>query len=562
MNRRFTTLLPVLFCLPAMPALAQTAIGGGVCTSSALNGTYELLLTGRQVSVSGTVSKVFQAAGTAAFDGLSRVTFTMTANAVSGSQSFGTPLVYSGTYSLQSNCVGSISITTGDTATFNLEALSVSNTTQLASSFALTGSDATYAYNGSGSSQPATCPTTLSGVHEFNATGSSLSGGSVTGVLDVAGVLQFDGQGNLTANWTQVANLVASTVTATGTYTVTSTCMASATLTDTANNKYAVSLSIYSAAPDFALAVSSPLSIFDGSGSAAQSATGAGCSASTLNGTYEAVLNGRLVPGGVTTRLLAANGAVTFDGVSKVTFNLTSNTVNGSQVFGTPVVYSGTYSLQSNCQGAINLSSGNTASFAVVAYSIDATTSQAKSFTMVGTDAAYAYTGSGTVQPAACAESTLSGQWPFSATGSLLSGSTNTGTADIVGWVQFDGQGNASATWTQASNTASTSVSATGTYSVTVACQGPLTLTDTAGNRYAGTVSITGANAGNFSWISASPQLVFNGAGHAAFGNPGMAVVNGASYNAGQTPPGSVFSIFGAALVTKVWQATSVPLPT
>jgi uncharacterized protein (TIGR03437 family) len=562
MRRRFNTLLPVLFCLPAMPALAQTAIGGGTCTSSALNGTYELILTGRQVSASGAVSKLFQAVGTAAFDGLSRVTFTVTANAVGTSQSFGTPLVYSGTYSLQSNCVGSISITAGDTATFNLEALSVSNTTQLASSFALTGSDATYAYNGSGNSQPATCPSTLTGVHEFNATGSSLSGASVTGVLDVAGVLQFDGLGNLTANWTQVANLAVTAVTATGTYSVTSTCLASATLTDTANNKYAVSLSIYTAAPDFALAVSAPLLIFDGSGSAAQTAIGAGCSASTLNGTYEAVLNGRLVPGGVTTRLMASNGSVAFDGIGKVTFNLTSNTVNGSQVFGTPVVYSGTYVLQSNCQGTINISSGDTASFAVVAYSIDATTSQARSFTMVGTDAAYAYTGSGTVQPALCAPSTLSGQWPFSATGNLLSGSTNTGTADLVGWLQFDGQGNAAATWTQSSNTATTSVSATGTYSVTAACLGSIALTDAAGNKYAGTVAITGANAGNFSLVSAGPQLLFTGTGHAAFGNPGLAVVNAASYSSSQTPPGSVFSIFGTALATKVWQATSVPLPT
>ena len=400
MKRRITFLLPVLFCLPAIPALAQTAIGGGACTSSVLSGTYELLLTGHQTLPSGAATKVFQGVGTAAFDGLSKVTFTMTANSVATSQSFGTPLVYSGTYSLQSNCVGSISISTGDTATFNLEALSVSNTTGLASSFALTGSDATYAYSGSGNSQPATCPTTLSGVHEFSATGNSLAGASLTGVLDVAGVLQFDGQGNLTANWTQVANLTSTTVTATGTYSVTSTCLASATLTDTANNKYAVSLSIYSAAPDFSLAVTSPQVIFDGSGSAAQPASGSVCTASALNGTYESTLNGRLAPGGVTTRLMAANGAVTFDGMSKVTFNLTSNVVNGSQVFGTPVVYSGTYSLQSNCQGSINISTGDTATFAVVAYSFDTTTGQAKSFTMAGTDASYAYTGSGTIQPA------------------------------------------------------------------------------------------------------------------------------------------------------------------
>ena len=84
-----------------------------------------------------------------------------------------------------------------------------------------------------------------------------MPGASVTGVLDVAGVLQFDGQGNVTANWTQVANLATTTVMATGTYSVNSIYLASATITDAANNKYAVSLSIYSTAPDFALAVTS-----------------------------------------------------------------------------------------------------------------------------------------------------------------------------------------------------------------------------------------------------------------------------------------------------------------
>jgi len=560
--RRFNYLLPVLFCLPAMPAIAQTAIGGGTCTSSVLNGTYELLLTGRQVSAAGAVSKLFQAAGTATFDGLSKVSFSMTANTVNISQSFGTPLAYSGTYSLQSNCLGTISITSGDTAQFSLEALSVSSTTLLASSFQITGSDATYAYNGSGNSQPATCPTTLTGSHEFNATGSSLSGAAVTGVLDVAGLLQFDGQGNLTATWTQVANLVSTNITATGTYSVASTCLASATLTDTANNRYAVSISIDSATPGFTLAVSSPAAIFDGSAAAPAPAAAGVCTAAALTGTYEAVLNGRFLPGGVTTRLLAANGAATFDGVSKVTLNLTSSSVNGSQTIAAPVLYSGTYALQPNCQGTINLTSGDTATFGMVAYALDATTGQAKSFTMAGSDATYAYTGSGTVQPDQCATSTLSGQWPFNATGNQLSGSTNTGVANLVGVVQFDGQGNATANWTQSSNTASTSVSATGTYSVTAACLGSITLTDTANNRYSGSVSITGANAGNFSWVAASPQVLFTATGHAVFTNPGMAVVNAASYAAGQTPPGSVFSIFGTGLIAKEWQATTVPLPT
>src|ERR1035437_8589302 len=100
------------------------------------------------------------------------------------------------------------------------------------------------------------------------------------------------------------------------------------------------------------------------------------------------------------------------------------------------------------------------------------TTQQARTFNLVGTDATYAYNGGGTVQPSACALSTLSGEWPFSANGNSLSGPTNTGIVDLAGVLQFDGQGNATASWTQASNTATVNVSATGTDTVTAACLG------------------------------------------------------------------------------------------
>src|SRR5580700_3750983 len=157
MMRPYTTLLPFLFCLPAAPILAQTTIGSSTCNSSNLNGTYEFILSGRQVTSTGATTKLFQAVGTAAFDGLSKVTWTMTANTVTTSQTFGTALVYSGSYSLQSNCLGSLSITTGDTGTFTLESYNEGK------AFAVIGSDATYAYNGSGNAQPPTCPSTLTG---------------------------------------------------------------------------------------------------------------------------------------------------------------------------------------------------------------------------------------------------------------------------------------------------------------------------------------------------------------------------------------------------------------
>ena len=559
MGRSIAVFLPMAFYLAGAPLLAQTAIGGGLCTSSTLTGTYEIMLNGRQLTATGAVLKIFQSVGTITYDGLSKVSLNLTANTITTSQAFGTPLTYSGTYSLQSNCSGAINITSGDTASFTVEAFAISSTTQIAGTFALSGSDANYAYNGTGNLQPATCPTTLSGIHEFNTNGNSLSGSSVTGVLDTAGVLNFNGSGMLTATWSQVSNTSTTTISATGTYTVNAGCLATATLADTSNNTYSLALSIYSTAPDFVIAISSPTAVSDGSGSAAQTNPSAGCSTSLLNGTYYLTLGGRATTTSTVSKILASNGAATFDGQSKVTFTVTSNAVNGGQVFGSPLTYSGTYSIQSNCQGTINFTGGDTATMEVVAYGIDNTTQRANSFTLVGTDATYAFNGSGTIQPAACAVSTLSGVWPFSGTANSLSGGTVTGAVDLAGTFEFDGQGNVSATWNA---TGQPSVSATGTYTVTAGCLGTMALTDTAGTKYASSLSVYGAAAGYFSWVMTDPQLIVTGTGRSAFLNPGQSVVNAASYNPNQTPAGSVFSIFGSNLATKVDQPTTVPLPT
>jgi uncharacterized protein (TIGR03437 family) len=565
MNKRSLAPLVTILGMLALPAVAQPVIGGGLCNSATLSGTYELLLNGRQLTSSGAVTQVFQGVGTAAFDGLSKITINLTTNTVTTSQSFGTAVTYSGTYSLQANCVGTITITSGDTATYELEAYTQPGSATVASGFAVVGSDSSYAFNGTGSANPATCPTSITGAHEFNATGSGLSGASVTSTLDAAGIFLFDGQGNLAANWTQVSNLTATQVTATGTYTVGPGCLASATLTDTASNKYTISMSLTSASANFAFAATSPTELFDGTGSATQAAAVTSCATSTLDGTYYATLSGRYAPSGTATKILASNGAATFDGAGHVTFNLTSNAVNGSQVFGAPLTYSGTYSMQSTCLGAINITTGDTATFAIVAYNFNTTTLQAKSFQLVGTDATYAYTGGGSVQPAACAVSTLSGAWAFSGTGNSLSGSTNTGLNDLAGVFQFDGQGTVAGSWQQVSNTASTSVSAKGTYTVTQACLGTISLTDTLNNVYAGTISVFGVDnngyPNDFQLVMTTPQLIFTGTGRATFVNPGEAVDNNADFLPGTTPAGSVFSIFGSDLATKVGQATNTPLP-
>ncbi len=70
--------------------------------------------------------------------------------------------------------------------------------------------------------------------YSASATGSTLSGTGVNGSADEAGVIQFDGQGNVTsATYTITSSgTTPTTLSASGTYTVGSNCVASGTLTD------------------------------------------------------------------------------------------------------------------------------------------------------------------------------------------------------------------------------------------------------------------------------------------------------------------------------------------
>jgi hypothetical protein len=228
-----------LLCLPLAPALAQTPVigaeGGGVCSSASVKGTYAVSLSGRQISSTGTFTNVFQATGTATFDGLSAVTFALTSNTL---QAVATPLPMSGTYTVQANCVGSIAINSGGSATLNL---AIYNS---GAAFAITGKDATYSYSGSGNTTPSACSLAmLSGVYAFTSTGFGISSSAVSGGENISGLLQFDGQGHMTVNAT-IAFASGGSLTLTGTYSMSSSCAGSATLTDASGNSYAMSMSV------------------------------------------------------------------------------------------------------------------------------------------------------------------------------------------------------------------------------------------------------------------------------------------------------------------------------
>jgi uncharacterized protein (TIGR03437 family) len=215
----------LLLTVAAVPALAQGQITGGNCTASMLNGTYSYVLTGRTLSANSAVVADFNGNGTAVFDGISKVTLTITANTLQAVQK---QMSLTGTFTLASTCAGTVSLTGGITASFGVIVYNSG------ANFVMEGADSTYTYAGTGGVIPASCATsTISGAYSYTGTGFNVSStGTVTGASDEAGVMQLDGQGNLTYSYT-ISGVGSSTpLTAMGTYTLTSGCIGTATLTD------------------------------------------------------------------------------------------------------------------------------------------------------------------------------------------------------------------------------------------------------------------------------------------------------------------------------------------
>ncbi len=553
--KRTGIMLFTLSCLLATSLVAQTQIGGGTCSSSTLSGAYAFSLTGRQVSAAGSFSGVLQGVGTATFDGLNAVKIALT---VDTAQTAATALNWSGTYSMQSNCAGVITITSGGTATLNLVLFGQGV------NFLVSGNDGAYSYSGTGNNQPTACTASLlSGAYSFSGTGyNATATGAVNAASAATGLLQFDGQGNVTASITQVSNGTASTpLSLTGTYSLSSNCLGSVTFSS-AKPAYVMSLSISNASTSAAtdllvtFAQSSKTLI---SGNAHQIDTTAGaCSAATLSGPFSLTLSGRSISSaGNFAGSLQGNGTITFDGVGKVTVAGTANT---NLAAGLPLAYSGTYTLAANCLGTVTLTTGSTATFAFVVWS------GGKQYNMAGLDPNYVYSGSGgNGPPPLCGTATLSGEYTYETTGFTLTGTTQNGSADEAGVFQFDGQGNVTANFTITSAAAApTPLTATGTYAVTAACLATATLNVSNGKTNTLNLVITGAYGQGFDVIEDSSTFVRSGAAHSAFLNPAQSIGNVASYAVNATPAGSVFALFGSgfAAANKTATAPSVPLPT
>lgn len=229
------------------------------CTAATLTGTHSLVLSGRDVLPTAAISKAYYAVGTATFDGTGGFTFTLSGNSAGASAGSKN---WSGTYSLPANCLGTLTVTSGNVALFTLIPFNSGG------SFIITGQDGTFTYTGTGSPQPTACvAASFSGSYAFTGNGYSLSAGSITGVNAISGVLQFDGVSKVTATWSISTGSASASDSLTGTYAYNSPCTATATLTDANGVAFTINMAITAAtAADFGMTIANASDLFTGNG--------------------------------------------------------------------------------------------------------------------------------------------------------------------------------------------------------------------------------------------------------------------------------------------------------
>jgi uncharacterized protein (TIGR03437 family) len=309
--------IAIASCLFAAPFLAH-AQTSGVCTSATLSGTYSLSLTGRGVSSTLIIGSDYQAVGTITFDGVSAATAHLVANTNAAP---GVSQTLAGTYTIPSNCVGTLNFTTGDTASYTLIPYNSGN------DYVITGEDATYELTGSGGPQPPACLiSTLSGNYAFSGNGFALASGAITAVNDISGLLTFDGAGNLTGSWATATNGASTPDTVTGHYTLSGSCTGSATVTDPSGVGFTLNYTLTTAdGANFAMVGATSTDIFTSTAHSTMTnpglsvANAAGISGGTPPGSLFSIYGSGLStstaqPGGTTYPTTLGGASVTVNG--------------------------------------------------------------------------------------------------------------------------------------------------------------------------------------------------------------------------------------------------------
>lgn len=228
LTNRYLPILIVLVGSLSNPLSAATSpqIGGGSCGTSVVNGTYFYVLAGTVSS--GGQGVPYAELGELVADGSGNV------SGKSFASVNGQPGTYSlaGTYSVQGTCTGSISLTVNSASTTTLTfqvvnsgqgmVVAISNSGEVVAGRAYrqtTGSGSPQCSNGS-----------LSGTYGYLLTGFAAESGS-SYVYSDSGQVTADGNGNLSTASTANVGGGVSNVSGTGTYSVTSQCYGTASVT-------------------------------------------------------------------------------------------------------------------------------------------------------------------------------------------------------------------------------------------------------------------------------------------------------------------------------------------
>jgi uncharacterized protein (TIGR03437 family) len=231
-----------LILLTATSAFAAPAntpqIGGATCTASMVNGTYFYMLTG--INALGGTAAPYAELGQLVANGSGGLSGQTSTN-LSGQR--GTyPMT--GTYTVQPNCAGSMTLTVNSQTTTAFTFQVINNAQALVLAVSKTGEVVTgRAYRTTAASGGTQCSNgSLSGSYGYVFTGTTASNGASFSYSD-SGQLAADGNGNLTGS--SVTNLGGefSNINRIGSYSVESTCLGTASIsTQTSTYNFAIAI--------------------------------------------------------------------------------------------------------------------------------------------------------------------------------------------------------------------------------------------------------------------------------------------------------------------------------
>ncbi len=233
----------VLFLLAGASAFGATnstpQIGGGSCTTSMVNGSYFYILAGTVSS--GGADVPYAELGELVADGSGNVSGQSFTNVNGHAETY----TLTGTYSVQANCTGSITLRVNSQLTNALTFQVINNAQAMLVAISNGGEVVTgKAYRlTAGSGAPQCGNGSLSGVYGYVLTGAAaaVSGGSY--FYSDTGQMAADGKGNLTSSSVSNVGGTFSNISATGTYSITSQCEGTATITTpsaTSNYEFAI----------------------------------------------------------------------------------------------------------------------------------------------------------------------------------------------------------------------------------------------------------------------------------------------------------------------------------